>query len=552
MLKKLYVKNYAIIDQLEISFSDHLTIITGETGAGKSILLGALSLIMGKRADTKSLHIDSQKCIIEGTFDLSKYKLQPFFDLHDIDYDIETVIRREITPSGKSRAFVNDTPTNLKVVQQLTASLIDLHQQFDTRDMNNVSFQLRMIDALAGNGELIEAYRKDFSTYKSDLRTLDQLVEQARTANNEMDFLNFQLEELENAQLEAGNEQVKLEEEQAMLTNAEKIKATLGAAFRQISDSETAVVGQLETFAFQIAQIKDYHPKLSKVHQRYEGVIEELKDVTAEFENIAEETEHNGERIEEVQSRLDLIYRLQKKHGVQHIDELISIQSSISEKLKAYTDLSSDIEKLQQEINQQLTILEQKAEILSANRKKVVLPFEQKIHTMLKQLGMEYAQIKVEIVDASSLSATGKDFVEFLFSPNKGSKFLPIKEVASGGELSRLTLCIKSLVASAIPLPTLIFDEIDTGISGDVALKMGNILKSLSDEHQVVSITHTPQIAIQAHTHYFVYKEHTTDRTITNVKLLNQLERVQEVATMLSGSPPSTAAIKNAKELLGM
>ncbi|MEO1518547.1 MAG: DNA repair protein RecN [Bacteroidota bacterium] len=549
MIQRLHIKNYAIIDELEIRFSKELTIITGETGAGKSILLGALGLIMGKRADTKMLHNTERKCVVEGHFDIEHYQLQPFFEEHDLDYETDTVLRRELTPSGKSRAFINDTPVNLATLQQLSGALIDLHQQFDTRDINNVSFQLRMIDALAKNGTALAAYQSHFRKYQKDKKQLASLIHQNETANKELDFLNFQLNEFNEAALIAG-EQEQMEEELARLTNSEDIKRALGAAYRQLADSEHSSISQLEEISQLIGQIKGFDPKLETLYERYTGLIYELQDLSSEFEAIAEATEYDEERIQEVQSRLDLIYRLQKKHQAADVAQLLQIQEDLQQRLTAYEDLSSGIERLEKSLKKQEATLLKLAQELSQKRKKVIGGFEQKVEQMLGMLSMENARIKIQINPLTQLSATGLDDVQFLFAPNKGSSFSSIKNVASGGELSRLTLCIKSLVASAIPLPTLIFDEIDTGVSGDVALKMGRILKELASQHQVVSITHTPQIAVKANAHYFVFKQSESNRTFTSIKLLNSQERIQEIATMLSGSPPTPSAVRNARELL--
>ena len=552
MIKRLLIKNYAIIEEQEITFSDRLTIITGETGAGKSILLGALGLIMGKRADTKTFYNEDKKCVIEAYFEVERYQLQAFFEEKDIDYDDEVVVRRELTPSGKSRAFINDTPVNLKTLQQLSGALIDLHQQFDTLDIHNVSFQLRMIDALADNKALLSPISGAISYLSGQSTAIERNGKQrSLSASNEMDFLTFQLKEFEEAELIEG-EQEKQEEELKRLTNAEDIKKTLGGVFQHLSESEQSVLSQLEEIALSLNSIRQFHPSLEKVHERYNGLLLELQDLAQEFEQIAEQTEYDGERIAEIQSRLDLIYKLQSKHQVTRVEELLRIQEQLQSKLHAFGDLSGEIAALENTIAKQATQLEKIAANLSKRRKSVIKGFEDRVHHLLGQLAMEHARLQVEIVPLEQLGRTGKDEINFLFAPNKGSRFLPIKDVASGGELSRLTLCTKSLVASAIPLPTLIFDEIDTGISGDVAMKMGTILQDLANQHQVISITHTPQIAVKADAHYFVYKRVKEDRTITNVRLLAPEERVKAVATMLSGSPPSASAIENAKELLGM
>ena len=549
MIQKLLIKNYAIIEELEINFSSGLTIITGETGAGKSILLGALGLIMGNRADTKSLYDQNKKCIIEAYFQVKKYKVKGFFEEHEIDYDDEVIVRRELTPSGKSRAFINDTPVNLKMLQQLSGSLIDLHQQFDTLDIHNVSFQLRMIDALAGNNALLEKYQSTFKQYASSKRNLAKLIDKSRAADKESDFLNFQLQEFNEVELIDG-ELEKMETEITKLSNAEDIKRTLGGAFQSLSESENSVISNLEEIGMALAGLRKVYPDLEKIMERFDGAVLEIQDVASEFERIADETEHDGERILEVQTRLDLIYKLQNKHHVKSVNELLEIQTDLQSKVGAFADLSSEIEKTEKDIEKFEQDSKKLAAQLSKKRKAVIGGFEKKVQILLVLLGMEHAQLKVEIGVLEELSSTGLDDVNYLFAPNKGSQFLPIKGIASGGELSRLTLATKSLVASAIPLPTLIFDEIDTGISGDTALKMGGILHDLADQHQVVSITHSPQVAVKADNHYFVFKKIKDDKTVTSVRLLTPDERVRAIATMLSGSPPSESAMKNAKELL--
>lgn len=549
MIKRLIIKNYAIIEKQEIDFSDRLTIITGETGAGKSILLGALSLIMGKRADTKSLYDDSKKCIVEGVFDVSKYNLKAFFEEKDIDYDTEVVVRREMTPSGKSRSFVNDTPVTLKVLQQLSSALIDLHQQFDTLDIHNVSFQLRMIDSLANNNALLDAYQEEFKLYQSDQRRLTKLIQQSQQASKEVDFLSFQLKEFHEVELVDGEQEL-LEGELTRLTNAEDIKRILGGAFQNLSESEQSVLGQLETIAQSLTSVRNFHPDLESIISRYDSLLLELRDLVQDFEKVADDTEYDGARIIEIQTRLDQVYKLQNKHHVKTVAELLMIQTDLEQRLTEFGDLSGEIAAVEESLEIRKSLLMKTAEKLSKRRKTVVKSFEKKVHHLLGQLSMEHAKLKVDITTLSELNSTGIDEINFLFAPNMGSKFLPIKDVASGGEIARLTLCTKSLVASAIPLPTLIFDEIDTGVSGDVALKMGNILSNLANHHQVVSITHTPQIAVKADAHYFVYKKVKEGRTVTSVKLLQTEGRINAVATMLSGSPPSDSAIENAKELL--
>ncbi len=551
MIKRLHIRNYAIIEHLDIDFARGLTIITGETGAGKSILLGALGLIMGDRADTKSLYNQEEKCIIEGIFDLGAHDLRDFFVENDLDYETEVVVRRELTPSGKSRAFVNDSPVTLRVLQDLSAELIDLHQQFDTLDIHNLSFQLRMIDALAGNKERLLQYRNIYREYSANQRRLSELLNRNEQSTKEMDFIQFQLEEFNKAGLVAG-EQETWEEELTRLSHAEDIKRTLGMAFDILTENEQSIVGQMQSLSVALVTIGKYAPKLGEYSDRFAGMIFELREMSNEFEKVADQTDYDPERIQEVQQRLDLIYRLLKKHTVASVDELLAIQTNLEQQLAGFADLGNEIGALRDKIKVQEEQLYRWADELSDRRQAVIPGYEQKVVDMLTQLAMPYAQLKIENRKLDHLCPTGLDEVQFLFAANRGSRLQQIKDVASGGELSRLALVTKSLVASAIPLPTLIFDEIDSGISGDVALKMGNILRNLSNEHQVVTITHSPQVASKADRHYFVFKVDKPDRTITNVRLLSDDDRVRAIAVMLSQSPPSESALVNARELLGL
>ncbi len=550
MLKRLHIRNYALIDELEIKFSNHLTIITGETGAGKSILLGALGLVMGERADSKVFYNDTQKCIVEAFFEVGAYDLKPFFEENELDYDHEVVIRRELSPAGKSRAFVNDTPVNNQVLQRLTESLIDLHQQFDLLDIHNVNFQLRMIDALADNSALLKEYQTGYKTYSTDRKRLAELISRSENGSKEMEFLRFQLDELLLAAPVAG-EQVTLESELSRLSNAEEIKRAYNMAYSYIAEAEQNITGQLQEIARNLAPTRKLTPELSSMSERLDSLIVDLQEIAKDFDRISESTEHDPERINEVQERLNVLYKLQKKHGVASVPELLQIQENLAAQTAGFTDLGGEIARLEQALEAQEKQLRSLATTLSQRRRSIPAAFEEKVHGMLHQLSMPHARIRVDIADLSNLSPTGTDDVQFLFASNIGSRFLPIKDVASGGELSRLTLCTKSLVADAIPLPTLVFDEIDSGISGDVSLKMGLILKELSARHQVVSITHTPQIAARADAHYFVYKKVADNRTITNIRLLEPEDRVRSIAVMLSGNPPSESAMATARELVG-
>jgi DNA repair protein RecN (Recombination protein N) len=549
MIQRLLIRNYAIIEHLEIDFADGLTIITGETGAGKSILLGGLGMILGNRADTKVLYKATEKCVIEAFFDISNYDLKAFFESNEIDMDNQTVVRRELAPNGKTRAFINDTPVNLGQLREFSSKLVDLHQQFDTLDIHDASFQLQMVDALADNKGPLSIYREKFKIFQTDRKRLAELKDKNERAAREIEFLNFQLAEFNKAELTNG-EQERIESEQQRLQNAETIKRNLSAAFRAISEDENSVIGQLKSVGVMVSQVKKYAPSVSKLHERFESLLFELEDIGGELEAVAEDTEYDPERIADIQMRLDVIYKLQKKHSVGTVEQLLDIQDNLQNQLNAFGDLSSDIENLEQELVKQESDLKKQAGDLSKKRKAVVPNFEKQVETMLHQLSMENARLQVQIVDSPELTTNGCDDVQFLFAANKGSRMQAIKDVASGGELSRLALCTKSLVAAAIPLPTLIFDEIDSGVSGDVALKMGNILQKLASHHQIVVITHSPQVAAKADKHYFVYKTHKEDRTYTNVRPLNTDERIRSIAVMLSQNPPSDSAIANAKELL--
>lgn len=550
MLKRLHIRNYALIDRAELDFSERLTIITGETGAGKSILLGALGLVMGERADTKIFYNDAEKCVVEAWFDVARYDLKDFFEENELDYDDEVVIRRELSPAGKSRAFVNDTPANNAVLRRLTEALVDLHQQFDTLDIHEVNFQLRMLDALADNGAALAEYQQGYRQYQADRRLLAELIERSQRSAQEMDFLRFQWEELQQAHLQE-EEQEALEAELNRLTNAEDIKRLYGAAGHYLSEAENSIIGQLQAIARSLNPMRRVSGALDSLSERLENALTELQEVARDCLRIGEETEYDPARMSEVQERLNVIYRLQKKHGLPDVGALLRLQESLQRQLGEFTDLGGKINELEQRIAAQEQHLRQQAARLSERRRSVAAPFEEKVHALLAQLAMPHARLKVDIQPAEALTPTGADRVQFLFASNAGSRFLPIKDVASGGELSRLTLCAKSLVADAIPLPTLIFDEIDAGVSGEVSRRMGAILRELSDRHQVISITHTPQIAACADRHYFVYKEVDNGRTVTRLRVLAPAERVRAIGVMLSGDPPSEAALATAQELIG-
>jgi len=549
MLKRLEIQNYAIIESLELDLEKGLSIITGETGAGKSILLGALGLIMGKRADTKVLYEGDKKCVVEAVFDVSEYGLESIFEEEGIDYESETIIRRMISPNGKSRAFINDEPTTLSVLKNITNNLVDLHQQFDTLDLHSVSFQTKTIDALAGTLDDVVKYRSIFKEYSTAKKQLASLEEKHRTANQEIDFLTFQMNEFNEVELidgELGEKEKELEK----LNNAEGIQSVGKLITHQLEEMDQNVIEILQSIVNEMSGVVGSDEKLGELQERIINTQEELRDVAREAAQIADVTEYDEERIEEINARLSIIYRLQKKHNANTLSELIEIQERISDQLDGFGDITGDIEKYKLQIASLEEKLVKKAVNIRKKRKAIAPSFEEKIHEMLVPLSMENAYIKVDLKEMEVPGPSGMDQITFLFAPNKGSDFKSLKDIASGGEISRLTLCIKSLIANAMTLPTLIFDEIDTGVSGEVASRMGEILSDLAGDHQVMSITHSPQIAAKANRHFFVHKNDKENRTVTAIKELDAQGRITEIAKMLSGNPPSAAAIANAKELM--
>ena len=549
MIQSLSIQNYAIIEELQLDFARGLSIITGETGAGKSIVLGALSLILGGRSGSKTLFDEGRKCVIEGRFQISDYELEEFFATHDLDYDAELIIRREITPSGKSRAFVNDTPTNLKALQQLGATLIDLHQQFDTLYINNPVFQLELLDALAGQREAAAGYRKQYQQLQQVRRDLAQLHEEQARARREQEFLEFQVNEFTEADLRAG-EQEDLESEQHRLSNAEEIKQLTSGVFHFLTEDENSVSTQLLTIGQKLAPLAQGDNKLKALEERFESLRLELDELATELEAFGDETEVNPERLEEVDARLNLLFRLQTKHSVATVEELLEIFADLSGRLGHFADLGGNIEKLEKRAEKLEATLLKEGKRLRKGRQRVAPKFAGQVQEQLADLSMENARLVVDFRELPAPGPYGLDEVQFLFSANKGGKLQTIKDAASGGEMSRLALVTKSLVASAMNLPTLIFDEIDAGVSGDVALRMGEILHELSADHQVVTITHSPQVASKADKHYFVYKQDIGERAATRIKQLDKKERIQAIAVMLSSDPPSKPAIANAKGLL--
>lgn len=548
MLYRLVIQNYAIIDSLEVDFSRNLNVITGETGAGKSILLGALSLILGERADPAVLFDKTRKCVIEGMFKVKPPQVQAFFETHELDMDDSLIIRREISSAGKSRAFVNDTPVNLSQLNELSSLLVDLHQQFDTLELEKSGFQREVIDALAGHQEQLQAYARQYGQYARAQKELKDLQQQRDNANKESDYNKFLLEELLEVNLQE-NEIETLEAEQQVLSHAEEIKGTLSRVYFQLKEDETPVLQQLRQLQSQLQSLAAFHKDVPALAERLQSAYVELQDVAAEVERLNDHVQFDGEKMEQLNERLAAAYRLLKKHGAQNTAELLQIRDKLQQTLDSVLNLDDRILALEKQSADILVALEKAAAALSARRKAQTAPFEEKVNALLAQVGMPNARIRVDIQECP-LHVFGKDSIEFLFDANKSNNFGPIRKVASGGELSRLMLCIKSLVARSVALPTLIFDEIDTGISGEAAKQVGIIMKELARGHQVICITHQPQLAGKADAHYFVYKHMENDKVRTHVRLLTQDERITAIAKMLGGEKPTAAALENAREMV--
>lgn len=550
MLQKLSIRNYALIDSVELELDKGLNIITGETGAGKSIMLGALSLILGQRAETRYFFNQDKKCIIEGWFLLADEQLQSLFEENDLDFYKENTLRREISTDGKSRAFINDTPVTLAVMKQIGERLIDIHSQHATLEVNDPAFQLSVVDTLAGHQQLLTDYRNKFKQYKQQQQLLTELQTKAADARNKQDYEQFLFDELENANLRI-DEQEKLETELQMLNNAESIKRSLLTSYNLLSEEETAVLPILKEVIGQLQSIEKFNTVYNELNERLRSALIELKDIATEMAGLEEHIVFNPSRIEEINIRLDLIYGLQQKHRVSAIEALLNIQNQLSDNLANLLSGDEEIARLIKALEQMHTELEDMALELTNNRSKAILSAEISTGKILQQVGMPNAKIKIEQTQAAELNKDGKDLISLLFSANSGQPPAPVGKVASGGELSRLMLAIKSIMARHTSLPTLIFDEIDTGISGETALRVGDVIGELERNMQVICITHLPQIAAKGDAHYFVYKNEQSERTTTGIRKLDNSDRIKAIAEMLSGKTPGASALENAKELLG-
>ncbi len=549
MLKKLVIQNYAIIHELEIQFSEKLNIITGETGAGKSILMGALSLILGDRADSSVLLNREKKCFVEGIFTIgSKPEILEFLQENDLDDEHDLTIRREIGVNGKSRAFINDTPVNLDQLRDLSARLVDLHRQFDTLELGRADFQREVIDALAGHFPLLLEYQRSYRNWQETSAALVVLNEQKDQFNKEYDYNKFLFDELEELSLK-DDELEDAETELKMLSNSESIKAALDKAGYVLTDGEEPLVQQLKIVLQQLQPFTSYHSTLQTLVDRLQSLHIELKDIGSELDSVNSQVQYDPAKIEQLSNRMAVGYKLQKKHGVNSTAELLAIQEALSQKLEAVLNMDETIQAKQAEVQALLKRLQDLAKKISANRKQQLKPLQDKVNKLLHQVGMPNARLQVQM-ESGDLNAFGADTVDFLFDANKSNKFEPIRKVASGGELSRLMLCIKSLVAESLDLGTLIFDEIDTGISGEAAKQVGIIMRDLAKKRQLISITHQPQIAGKADAHFFVYKEIRGESIHTNIRKLSQEERITAIAKMLSGEKPTAAAMENAREMV--
>ena len=549
MITSLSIKNYALIEKLAIDFSKGFSIITGETGAGKSIILGAMGLVLGKRADLTSLKNKEEKCVIEAYFDISKYNLQSFFEANDLDYEHETIIRREILPSGKSRAFINDSPVNLQELQDLSLFLIDIHSQQQTQELSDEGVQFKIIDAIADNQAEIQSYQAILKSYKEDKSHLNSLLKKQAESIKEQEYNTFLLNELAAAQLKSG-EQEQLEADFEKLNNVETIKESVDKSLALTNEEQIGALANLKEIKNSLQRIASFAPEYASLLERITSLVIELDDISDELTNCSEKLINDPEQLDLISQKLQLIFNLQKKHQVTTVDELLAIQNTLETTLFELGNLESDIATLTQSIQDKANQLDALALAIHQKRTDAVPVLANQLITILDPLGMPNVRFNIEIKDTESYHQNGKDEIQFLFSANKGTDFGLLKKVASGGEMSRIMLAVKAILARYSKLPTLIFDEIDTGVSGEIAIRMGEIMKEMSQTMQIFAITHLPQIAAKGNAHFKVFKSTIGDDTQSELKLLNTDERVLEIAQMLSGAVVSDSALNHAKSLL--
>ena len=550
MLKQLYIKNFTLIDELNIQMHPGFSVITGETGAGKSIILGAIGLLLGNRADSKSIKAGRDRCVIEAHFDLSKYDMQQFFTDNDIDEDLsDTIIRRELTAAGKSRAFINDTPVSLTKMRELGEQLVDIHSQHQNLLLQKEDFQLNVVDIIAQDEKQRKNYEAAYNQYKQANQKLNALKAEIEKNRENEDFLRFQFKELDEAQLQNG-EQEELEQEYEMLSHSEDIKTALYQADNHLSGDDGNIIERLKQTSEQLANIKDVYPEVTELLERIDSSYIELKDIAQEINGLTDHVEFDPARLETINERLDKLNSLQQKFHVRDLGELIETYHQLKEQLSHIDHSDEDVEALEQEVTQLLENAQKQAKELTAIRTKAAKKVEEEMKQRLIPLGIPNVRFSISLTE-KPLSHDGGDKVSFLFSANKSTPLQPVTQVASGGEIARVMLSLKAMISGAVKLPTIIFDEIDTGVSGKIAEKMAQIMVEMGNhERQVLSITHLPQIAAMGSHHYKVSKEETDNGTISRMTELSQQERVQEIAQMLSGSDVSEAALANAKELL--
>lgn len=551
MLRHLYIKNFTLIDVLDIELHPGFSVITGETGAGKSIVLGAIGLLLGQRADLKAIKQGADKCVIEAHFDLSRYDLQPFFDENDIEYDADdTIVRRELTASGKSRAFINDVPVPLSLLKELGEQLVDVHSQHQNLLLNKQDFQLGVVDILAADRDDLASYQQVFADYQSLQRKMEDLKDEIEQNRQNADFLQFQFNELSNARLVSG-EQEELEQRSDTMTHSEDIKKALYEADNALSGEQNGVVASLRQSLQALRGIERVYPQALELADRMDSTYIELKDVAQEISAKLEETDFDPAELDMVNQRLDKIYDLEKKYRVESIDDLLALQQELDEKLGKIENSDEALAELQQQLDSMQKVVGEKAQVLTTQRQQAARQIEQEMQERLVTLGMPNVRFKVEMVTVP-FGRNGQDKVSFLFSANTSTALQPVSQVASGGEIARVMLALKAMISGAVKLPTIVFDEIDTGVSGKIAEQMAGIMYEMGQHgRQVISITHLPQIAAQGSTHYKVYKEDTAQGTTSHMQLLSDEQRVSEIAQMLSGTSVSDAAIENAKQLMG-
>jgi DNA repair protein RecN (Recombination protein N) len=545
----LSIKNYALIEKLTIDFSRGFSIITGETGAGKSIILGAIGLVLGKRADLTSLKNKEEKCVIEAHFEISKYNLKEFFEVNDLDYEDETIIRREILSSGKSRAFINDSPVNLQELQDLSLFLIDIHSQQQTQELSDEGVQFKIIDAIANNFDTIQSYQKALKSYKADKSKLNALLKKQSDSGKEQEYNTFLLNELVSAKLKSG-EQEELEADFEKLNNVEIIKEAIDKSLVIANEEQFGVFHNLNEIKIALQKIAPFSPEYQNIFERITSVAIEFDDVSRELQNSSEKLLNDPAQLELVSQKLQLIYNLQKKHQVSTVDELIEIQANLGNTLLELDNIEEEIALLSKTIDQKTIELDAFSTTIHQNRTKAIPVLSQRLISILETLGMPNVRFNMELLPSETYFQNGKDELQFLFSANKGTDFGLLKKVASGGEMSRIMLAVKAILAQYSKLPTLIFDEIDTGVSGEIAIRMGEIMKEMSNTMQIFAITHLPQIAAKGDSHFKVFKSTVDDDTQSELKLLSQDERVIEIAQMLSGAVVSDSALNHAKALL--